>query len=237
LKAPEARTRAAAPVLGGCPARTGKEVVLTFDDGPSPYTDELLDLLKKEGIHATFFLKGKELGTLASGYEDNRRRARRIRDEGHEICNHTLTHRKLTTLSDAEIVEEMNTSEALLAETTGLHTRCMRPPFGDYDDRVLSVVRGLGYEVLMWNLNTYDWKYASTEQPVFDPPRIMSYVREVTREATKPLIHIQHDALDMQASIRMVPRVVDYLRQSGWRMISLSECLGAPIYRSMLTGR
>jgi len=213
-----------------CPGRTDKSVVLTFDDGPSPYTDRLLDILAEKNAHAAFFLKAKKLDAEFTGYLENRMRVKRIQEAGHEICNHTFSHDGLVGPSDAGVRTEMLRAEELIADITGRRTRCMRPPFGDYNDHVLEILKDLDYQVIMWSLNTEDWRYASTDNlDELDPPKILEMIEQDTKSATGPLIHLQHDAEDSEPSIEMVPQVIDYLRAQGWNLITLSECLGGSI--------
>lgn len=213
-----------------CPAVTGKKIVLTWDDGPSVHTDRLLDILREEDVRAAFFLKGKTLAEDYTDHDESRAKVRRIADEGHEICSHTLSHKRLTDLDRAGIEREVQTAEELFAAQTGRRTRCIRPPFGGYDDRVLSILRERDYKVVLWSLNTYDWQYASTELPdEFDPKKILDLVRTGTQGAMGPLIHIQHDGQASGVSIETVPLVIRYLRDQGWTFITLRECLGGPI--------
>jgi peptidoglycan-N-acetylglucosamine deacetylase len=209
---------------------TGKKIVLTWDDGPSVHTDRLLDILHGEDARAVFFLEGKTLADASAQHDEFRARVRRMADEGHEICNHTLSHQKLTGLDSSTIQREVQSAEDLFAAQTGRRTRCIRPPFGAHDDHVLRVLRGLDYKVVLWSLNTYDWKYASSERPEeFDPDEILDLVRAGTQIAAGPLIHIQHDGQATGASIEVVPQVIGYLRAQGWTFITLRECLGGPI--------
>jgi peptidoglycan-N-acetylglucosamine deacetylase len=216
--------------IRGCPGKTGKAVVLTFDDGPSPYTKDLLDILAKENVRAAFFLKADNLDESHPASAANRLEVVRMRDEGHEICNHTFSHRRLPDLDDAGVMEEMTRAEALIADVTGRRTRCMRPPYSAYDDRVLGILRELDYGVVMADLDTMDWLHASTEFPAdFDPEKVLGFVDEGLAGAEGPLIHIQHDNEYTQASVELVPLVLARFRAHGFEFVSLSECVGGRI--------
>lgn len=213
-----------------CPNRSDKSIALTFDDGPSSHTDELLRALASRNVPATFFLKTEQLDENDPHYLENRMLVRRIQSAGHEICNHTNSHRALTSLSDEEIRNEMLKAEKLISEETGRRTQCMRPPYSDYDDRVLRILGKLGYKVISWSFDSGDWLHASVEFPKdFDPNSVLATIKDATKSADGPLIHIQHDNEFTAASVALVPQIIDSLRDDGWKFISMSECLGAPI--------
>lgn len=213
-----------------CPGRTDQVVVLTFDDGPSPYTDRLLELLQQRNARATFFLKTNNLDEAHPEHAANRLRVGRIHAAGHEICNHTHSHRRLTQLNHADVRAEMLTAETLIASETGRRAQCMRPPYTDYDDGVLGILGELGYSVILWSFDTGDWLHASTEYPNdLDTDKVLRAVTDATNALTGPLIHIQHDNEYTEASVELVPIVIDRLRNAGWQVITLSECVGEAI--------
>ncbi|EYF01588.1 polysaccharide deacetylase family protein [Chondromyces apiculatus] len=213
-----------------CPAKTGKFVALTFDDGPSPFTDRLLGYLADKAAPAAFFLKGKKLADNFTGHAEHRARVARIAAAGHEICNHTFSHSGLVGPSEAAVRADMLDAEDLIADVTGRRTRCMRPPYGDHNPAVLSILEDLDYRVIMWSLNTDDWKYASIEYPNdLSIPKMLDLVTKTLQQGADPLIHIQHDAEDSEPSVDAVPQVIDAIRAQGYTLISLSECLGEPI--------
>ncbi|EYF01582.1 polysaccharide deacetylase family protein [Chondromyces apiculatus] len=215
-----------------CPARQGKVVALSFDDGPSPYTDSLLAILKEKKAPAAFFLKAKKLARDFPKYEDYRARVKRIAEAGHAVCSHTFSHSGLVGphVTEATIRADITKAEDLIADITGRRPKCLRPPFGDTDDRSLAILKEYGYQVILWNLNTDDWRFASSDRKKdFDPPQILALVQKTLAKSQGPFIHIQHDSEESEASIKMVPQVIDYLRDQGYTTISLQECLGQPI--------
>ncbi|HSN98854.1 MAG TPA: polysaccharide deacetylase family protein, partial [Candidatus Nanopelagicales bacterium] len=213
-----------------CAAKSGKVVVLTFDDGPSPYTDRLLAILKEKRAPAAFFLKGKKLDPTFQGYEEHRRRVQRIHEAGHEICNHTFTHRGLVGQTADKMREDIVKPEALIAGITGRRTKCLRPPYGDRNEEVLRLLGELDYLVILWSLNTEDWRYASTDRlKELDPGKMLELIQKTTGRVPGPHIHIQHDSEYSEPSVEAVPGIIDALRGQGYKTISLSECIGAPI--------
>ena len=138
------------------PASTegGNVVSLTFDDGPaSGYTAAILDLLAQYNAQATFFL----LGINSASYGDT---LEAVRQGGHALANHTYSHTSLAGMSQ----EHFNTEVLSTAEVLGPDgVRCMRPPYGATDSFTRAYAAELGYEVIMWNIDTMDWSQPGTQ--------------------------------------------------------------------------
>jgi peptidoglycan/xylan/chitin deacetylase (PgdA/CDA1 family) len=138
-------------VLRGDPALG--VVALTFDAGTTAAgnTSVVLDTLKAYGAHSTFFLTGE--WAVA-----NPALVRRMRDDGHELANHTYDHPDLTQVSDQVIRNQISRTEAAVSGITGHElVRLIRPPFGAYDRRVLAAVGSAGYTMIYWSLDSGDW--------------------------------------------------------------------------------
>ena len=137
-----------------------KQIALSFDDGPSKRnTEEILSILAEYNVKATFFVIGKN----AKGDPE---RIRRIFDAGHELGNHTYTHAYISKLSADEIRKEIQMTEDVLVEITGEKPTVFRPPGGYYDDASLSVVDEMGYESILWSLDTRDWSMPKSDKIV-----------------------------------------------------------------------
>ena len=132
---------------------TGKRVVyLTFDEGyENGYTGPILDTLKALNVPAAFFLTQTYIRA-------NPDLVQRMVDEGHVAANHSVTHRSIPELTDAEIMEELNGCADYFFETTGaLMDMFFRPPEGNYSARSLSAVYDLGYRTVFWSFAYVDW--------------------------------------------------------------------------------
>jgi peptidoglycan/xylan/chitin deacetylase (PgdA/CDA1 family) len=130
----------------------GNQLALTFDDGPVPgITERILDELKKRDLPATFFMIGRQVAAAPD-------LARRVLAEGHEIGNHTFTHRKLTELPDDEALEELEKTEAIFREAIDYKAAWFRPPFGAFRraQAPMATARNLG--VALWNVDSEDWQ-------------------------------------------------------------------------------
>jgi peptidoglycan/xylan/chitin deacetylase (PgdA/CDA1 family) len=135
-------------VAGSEPA----EVALTFDDGPNDAaTPELLDVLARHGVRATFFA----MGNFARVQPEL---VRRVIAEGHLLGNHTMSHPALSVASGARVRAELAECSAVLEDIAGVAVRYFRPPFGARRPMVLRAARELGLTPVMWNVTGYDWE-------------------------------------------------------------------------------
>jgi peptidoglycan/xylan/chitin deacetylase (PgdA/CDA1 family) len=127
------------------------EIALTFDDGPNdPYTGQLLDVLARHQVRATFFLMGNYV----------RRRpdiARAIHQAGHLLGNHTMSHPSLMWERPARVREELSGCNTAIEDAIGERVEWFRPPFGSRRPDVLRVARELGLTPVMWNVTAHDW--------------------------------------------------------------------------------
>jgi peptidoglycan-N-acetylglucosamine deacetylase len=135
-------------VLAGSDVR---QVALTFDDGPNdPYTLQLLDLLARHEVRATFFLIGAFV-------RQRPEIARVLRQAGHVLGNHTMTHPSLLWARPSRVREELAAGNAAIADATGEAVHFFRPPFGARRPDVLRAADELGLKPVMWNVTAHDW--------------------------------------------------------------------------------
>lgn len=185
-------------------------IALTFDAGASAAPcSKILDVLAKHSVHATFFLTGKWV-------EANPELARRIADEGHEIGNHTYSHRRLTKLSDGDITIEVRRTERLVQEQTGRSTKpLLRVPYGDRNARVLSVLAELGYRSIYWDLDSWD----SVKKGITSS-EIEERVTGKVRNGSVVLLHC-----GSQATANSLDKLFDRLTTSGYQPVKVSELI------------
>lgn len=181
----------------------GGLMALTFDDGPSQYTNKLLDALKERNIHATFFVVGDRI----SEFEDV---IKREYDEGHEVANHTYSHVYLTNLSTSEALNQLektdDTINQLLGITTG--TPVVRPPGGYIND---SVAANLGKPVALWSIDTLDWKSRDAD----------AVEAQILNQACDGGIILLHDLYE--TSVDGGIAAIDKLSKEGWEFCTFSE--------------
>jgi peptidoglycan/xylan/chitin deacetylase (PgdA/CDA1 family) len=130
-------------------ASSTKLIALTFDDGPGPYTQKLLDGLAKRGVKVTFFVQGCN----AEVYSDT---LKREYNDGHQVANHTYNHPQLTKQSDAKVIWQVTKNAGILDKACGSGTSyILRPPYGDYNSHVLSLI---GCPAVTWSVDPVDWR-------------------------------------------------------------------------------
>jgi peptidoglycan/xylan/chitin deacetylase (PgdA/CDA1 family) len=210
-----ASASASAQLFGRTIRRTGNAstMALTFDDGPNPaVTPQLLDLLDRHKVHATFFLIGKHVRAFPA-------LAKEIAQRGHTVGNHTETHRKLTFLSRRRIDQELDRCEAAIASATGKAPRWVRPPFGFRGPQLDGVVRrNGGAGVVMWSAMARDWKPQPAE-------RVIERLRRA-RGSDIVLLHDgDHKVLegDRRHTLAAVEYWLPRWRDLGIRFVNLDE--------------
>ncbi|CAB3389424.1 polysaccharide deacetylase family protein [Kyrpidia spormannii] len=195
---------------------TVRQAALTFDDGPDvTYTTRILDILRREGIHATFFIVGQR----AQAHPEM---VRRIVAEGHVVGNHSWDHPNFTKLSIAEIRSELIRTNDLLRSLVGYTPDLFRPPYGELTPALVQTIGSMGFKIIDWSVDTRDW--AGT--PV---PTIMNYVR---KEITPGGIILEHCAGGrgerLDNTVEALPRIISYLRNQGYSFVTIPELLHVP---------
>jgi peptidoglycan/xylan/chitin deacetylase (PgdA/CDA1 family) len=194
------------------------QVAITFDDGPSPiYTPAILDILKKKQAPATFFLVGKHVQKYPQI-------AQRICQEGHEIGNHTYSHRDLVPATRRTVIKEINQAELVFKTVLKRDTNLFRPPRGIYGNAVRKLLLEMGYTIVLWNVSAADWSGLS-------PKRIVRRVKRFTRNGGIILFHdsgaiIRSEGASRGNTVEALPLVIDKLRRYGFEIVPLSTMLG-----------
>jgi peptidoglycan/xylan/chitin deacetylase (PgdA/CDA1 family) len=137
-----------------------KRIALTFDDGPSPWTPAVLQLLREHEARATFFL----IGARVRGRPED---VRRIVDAGHEVGSHTMTHPRLTEIGDDEVRREVADGVAALEEVLGERPHLFRAPGFHADERVLRIVSELELDPVFSDVDPQDWRPGMGSHAIF----------------------------------------------------------------------
>jgi len=191
------------------------QFALTFDDGPGYITEELLKLLEKRGVKASFFM----LGSSARTYPD---RARKVAAAGHLVCNHTDTHllwKNVAKKPDREAIlrKELEKAEAAIEKATGVRPTVLRMPNG-YDKPWVRALTGkLGYTLVNWTYGS-DWTKVPEEKMTAE------YLKAVQPGA----ILLLHDGggKGKEKNLRLVERILDEAARKGLKPVRLDELLG-----------
>ncbi|XVU29709.1 polysaccharide deacetylase family protein [Actinoplanes sp. CA-054009] len=132
-----------------------KTVALTFDDGPSKYTPQILDILKRNNVKATFCMLGNNVGPYAAT-------ARRVVREGHRLCNHSRSHPNFTKLSNSAAKSQITWTQNKIYSVTKVKPKIFRFPYGASNARTRTVVRDQNLRILGWTVDTRDWSRPGT---------------------------------------------------------------------------
>ncbi|KAG0025786.1 chitin deacetylase [Podila clonocystis] len=195
---------------------------LTFDDGPTPATPELLRFLDAKRVKATFFLVG---GNVVQYPELVVQEAA----AGHHLASHTWSHHALTTLTNEEIVAEMRWTEKAIFEASGYRVRYMRPPYGDVDNRVRFVLKKMGYTIVDWTgdrFDSNDWQIPqmSAREVMFTFKRAIASYAATLHLETKGFITLEHDLSEETVAIAMAAIPIGLAR--NLTITTVANCLG-----------
>jgi peptidoglycan-N-acetylglucosamine deacetylase len=187
--------------------RSRKEIALTIDDGPhTPTGDQILDILKRENVRATFFLVGQRM-------RERPDMVLRMVADGHELANHTQNHYRLPGLKPDQLRREINDPDIELFRIAGRHLELLRPPGVQYDTEVLGAARELGYITVAGSVAAMDFQGVSED----------FIVRRVVRRTSNGSIILLHD--ERQETVEALPRIIAELRRQGYRFVTVGELL------------
>ena len=184
------------------------EIALSFDDGPHPrLTPVILDILAEYGIKATFFMVGENVGY----YPDA---ARAVAEAGHEIGNHTFSHRKFNRMSEHEMLDEIHACEQAISGVTVTPAHFIRPPEGQMNEAMRRVIGTLDYRIILWDVDTRDWAHTP-------PSEISRHILDTVQAGDIILMHdfIGHNSPTPEA-LRMV---IPALLERGYRFVTVGE--------------
>lgn len=177
-------------------------IALTFDDGPSPlHTARLLDGLKERGARATFFVLGEQIAGQEALLQ-------RMAAEGHQIGNHTQSHRDLSKLSPAEAKRETDTAAEQLAAVLGPGQRWIRPPYGFITRAQMEEAE---VPLVYWSVDTEDWALRDRE----------AVLDRLLRQTGDGDVVLMHDIYGTTVDAALA--AVDYFQEKGYRFVTLEE--------------
>lgn len=199
------------PGSGTAPARVAPDcsavkcVALTFDDGPGIYTPELLKILDDYDAKATFFLIGENVA----------KHPQTVKDEvaaGHEIGNHTWSHKDLTKMSVSAAQRDLKKTDDAIEKAIGEKPTLVRPPFGAIPP---SLKKALAVPIALWNVDTLDWKTRDTKKTIKNA--------EQTTPGSIVLMHDIHES-----TIKAVPSILKDLKAQDYHFVTVTELIGHP---------
>lgn len=188
-------------------------VALTFDDGPDRrFTPQVLDVLKKHNVKATFFLMGSRVKELPEI-------TKRIHDEGHSIGNHTYWHPKLFTEGLARMRWELTETDEVLERTVGFRPKLFRAPYGGLNEALVEGLRDMDLSVVGWDVDSLDWMQLSSEE-------VEKNVLSNVHPGSIILMHSGgHWSQDLSGMVEALDQIIPKLHQDGIQFVTVSELL------------
>ncbi len=192
------------------PSNKEKVIALTVDDGPWPKTTlEMLDIFQKNHVKATFFWVGSAL-------QENPEIGKRVVAEGHAIGNHTW-HHWYRNMDEATAKSEIERTNDLIYQTTGVKTSFFRPPGGYLNNGLAAYAKSQKNSVVMWSVTSADT----------DPhAKYQVFVKNVLRDAKPGAIVLMHDGGgNRYRTVKALPEIITGLKQQGYRFVTVPELL------------
>nr|MDA3792904.1 polysaccharide deacetylase family protein [Elusimicrobiota bacterium] len=203
------------PIFLSANGKAQKTVALTFDDGPHPMvTEEIIDILNKYEVPATFFMVGLMV-------EKHPGIARKVYSGGFEIGNHTYSDTRLTSMSPAEIRSALTSFEEILKRKLGVRSSYFRPPGGRYNQAVLDIAREEGLNVVMWTRLVKDTSKNITAEKIYNL---------ATRNPDEREIILLHDG--PAPTLRALPGIIKYYKSHGYKFVPVSS-LTPPLFKNI----
>ena len=207
----------AGPTSAPLRRRTGstgeKTLALTFDDGPSEFTSDVLRVLSRYGVPATFFVLGEQVAKMPDV-------VRSVADAGQGLGIHGWNHTSFTELDAKVLAADLDRAEELLRELTGAECRDIRPPMGFYDRALISRLAGRGLVTWLWTAEASDWLPDATADQI---------AKKILLSLTPGGIILLHDGGgDRSKTVRALPRVIEGAHARGFRFVALNDLPATP---------
>lgn len=204
-----------------CVEQNDKKIALSFDAAwGNEDTQRILDILKKKKVHVTFFMTG---GWIEKYPED----VKAICNAGHELGNHSENHKQMSTLSAEECKEEIMKPHEKVKQLTGVEMHVFRPPYGDYNDTLITAAEDCGYHAIQWDVDSLDWKDYGTDS-------ILNTVLNHKHLGSGSII-LCHNGAKYTADA--LERLIDGLQEKGYELVKMSELIYQDNYEIDTEGR
>ena len=176
-------------------------VALTFDDGPSQYTEEIIKILEENEVNATFFI----LGNKVVAYQDILKKSVQ---NGNELGNHSYNHKWLSQLSTTELIDQIDKTQKIIQDNIGYTSRYLRPTYGSVTNRIR---KNTNLEVTLWTVDTRDWKIHNVNR----------IVERATTNIEDGDIILMHDIFER--SKEALKKIIPELKKQGFQFVTISE--------------
>lgn len=204
-----------------CVETDEKKVALSFDAAwGNEDTEKILEILKKHKVHVTFFMTG---GWVES-YPDD---VKAIKEAGHDLGNHSENHKNMSQISEEEKTKELMAVHNKVKELTGADMQLFRPPYGDYDDRVVLNAKENDYYTIQWDVDSLDWKDYGVDN-------IINTVVNHKNLGNGSIILCHNGA---KYTAEALEAVITGLQEKGYEIVPVSELIYKDNYHMDVTGR
>lgn len=176
-------------------------VALTFDDGPSRYTKDIIDTLKSNNVNETFFVLGNKIEIYKDIISESIK-------NGNEIGNHSYNHKWLSKLSTNELLDQINKTQDILKETVNYTPTCFRPTYGSVNNKIR---KSINLSITLWTIDTKDWKINSVDR----------IVERAIKDIEDGDIILMHDIF--QRSSEALKKIIPKLKEQGYQFVTISE--------------
>ncbi len=182
----------------------GGSVALTFDDGPSTFTPQILNVLQHSGTRATFFEIGQQVQASPNLTQE-------VYQAGDVIGNHSWSHPNLTLLTPSQVQGQLSRTSAAIQQATGVSPTLFRPPYGATNATVNATAEQLGLRPVLWNVDSLDW----------ERPGVNAIVRNVLSTTSNGSIVVMHDGGgDRSETVQALPQIIANLQQRGFVFVT-----------------
>lgn len=191
-----------------------KAIALTFDDGPDEdFSPQILDILKKYNVKATFFMVGQKVGW-------NPEIAKRVSDEGHDIGNHTFSHINICKSTNEQINNEINKTQKIIKDVTGKEPKFFRPPYRAINENLFNIIKSKDMKVVLWSdLDTKDWSN----------PGVYNIIKTIEDNAKNGTIILLHDYNQIRnnksQTIQALEKVIPKMQSLGYEFVTISDMI------------
>ena len=200
-----------------CVQRDQKMLSISFDAAwGNEDTQQLIDILEQYDVKATFFV----VGEWVDKYPES---VKALADAGHEVMNHSNTHAHFSQLSTEEIIADVTACNDKIEAVTGVRPTLIRPPYGEYDDHVITAIRSMGMEPIQWDVDSLDWKELSAAE----------ITERVTTKVQPGSIVLFHNAA--LHTPEALPGILEALLQEGYTFVPISELILPGAYNADYT--
>lgn len=198
-----------------------KKVALSFDAAwGNEDTAQILDILSSYDVHVTFFMTGM----WVENYPDD---VKRIAAAGHDLANHSENHLEMSKLSVSEIKDELICVHDKVKELTNIEMTLFRPPYGDYDNELITTANECNYYTIQWSVDSLDWKDYGTESII---DTVVNH-----KSLDNGAIILMHNGATYTAEA--LPSVIEGLQEKGYEIVPVSELIIKDNYHMDAAGK